>query len=140
MKPFNRLKVPVVDRAQVNSREGKGLNTMVWAMVSMVVKQVNSMMESLLKNVNPDFPLWGRCEEITISSGDLPTDGLDLVIRHSLGVAPTRWIVCDLKQLGAGGGGNAWQLSRSPTTWTKTHVFFRITPLDDIEIKILLLP
>ena len=140
MKAFNKIVVPTVDRATVKTPEGKGLNTMFWAVIGVLVKQINKTLTSLLANINPDFPLWGRCEEITIEGGDLPADGQDYVVKHNLGITPTRWIVCDYKQLGVGGGANTWQITRSTTAWTKTHVFFRIFPDPDLKIKILLLP
>jgi len=149
MKPFKELKVPVVDRAQTNSREGKGLNSMVWAMMASLVKQINTTMESLLANINPDFPLWGSCNTIRIHNRDsiLRTATIRVIAaKHNLGRIPRYWIVInkqsDIPEPSA--VVRDWGIQRTDDpAWTKDHVFFRIAPTDygqNIFWDILLLP
>ena len=142
MKPFKHLQVPVVDRAQVNSREGKGLNTMVWAMFAALIKQINTLLESLLKNVNPNFPLWGRCAEITIRSEAGYTPGIEeLAVRHTLGRVPTRWIITGYRPTDGSLHIQYNALTQGRTPWTSTHVFFAVPEYAfPMEYKILLLP
>ena len=140
MKDFTPIKIPQSERLEVNSREGKLLNKAFWAAIALLVKQINSMMERLLANINPNFPLWGRCEEHEIRIEDVGADTVDHVIRHKLGIVPTRWIVTDFRWETTPTGSLTQQIVASNTAWTKNHVFFRIATGSVASYKILLLP
>jgi len=154
MKPFKELKVPMVDRAQVRSPEGKGLNAMFWAVIGLLVKQVNTTLEGLLANINPNFPLWGRCHVVRVHNRDsglkemvAPSWGIrTIAVRHELGRIPRYWVVIN-KQADTPEDQTvvrAWGIQRTnDPAWTDTHVFFRIDRINygqNIFWDILLLP
>jgi len=142
MKFFNKMQVPVVERAELASRAGYAINKMIWDIVAAIVRQINEMMESLLKNINPNFPLWGKCEEIIIRQEQGGGDVVEVAVRHNLGVIPTRWIPLGLKTTNANRSTTySYQVTQSSTAWTTTTVFFLLPTLSvPIEYKILLLP
>ena len=151
MKDFTPIKIPQAERLEVNSREGKLLNKAFWAAIALVVKQINSMMEGLLANINPNFPLWGRCEEHDIRANDgvlVAEDVARLVwVTHRLGVVPSRWIPCGTYyEVGTAQDPNAlpslaYSIIAGPKwMWSSTRVPFYVSLTTQVVYKILLLP
>jgi len=154
MKFFNKMQVPVVERAELASRAGYAINKMIWDIVAAMVRQINSMIESLLSPLNADVSIWttGVILEIYL---DYRIDGAGKrkVLRHDLGSVPKDYVILDRKALrsvtaaGSAFDGNKTLLfQRSPypgDAWTDTTI--TIFPTENAAdynayFKVLLLP
>ena len=112
-----------------------------------LARATNEAIDSLVRVIPQDIPLWAEGEEVRLQCNNIHHDNTqELAIRHHLGVKPKRYIILNrtVSSLVDGLGGAQWHdLLPSETPWTDQFAYFYATNdacTYNTTFKILLLP